>query len=65
MAAAELSDSDEDPEEQRRRIEAEQSAKNLGAALGLVAGAVLAATQKESPAEEEMNQANQQQTMSI
>ena len=65
VAAAELSDSDEDPEEQRRRIEAEQSAKNLGAALGLMAGAVLAATQKESPAEEEINQANQQQTMSV
>ena len=53
MAAAELSDSDEDPEEQRRRIEAEQSAKNLGAALGLVAGAVIAATQKDHSSEEE------------
>lgn len=35
--------SSDDPEAQRRKIEAEIAAKNLGAAIGITAGAIIAA----------------------
>ena len=40
------SDSD-DPEEQRKQIEAQQAASNLGAVIGLAAGIIGALTEKE------------------
>ena len=39
-----VTDSSEDPEERRKRIEAEQNASNLGAVIGLAVGLVSAAT---------------------
>lgn len=39
-----VTDGDEDPEERRKRIEAEQNASNLGAVIGLAVGLVSAAT---------------------
>ena len=56
-----LDDSDEAAEERYRRIQAEQEAKNIGAAIGLVAGVAAALTQDQQLAEEE-RQAVEQQT---
>ena len=44
-------DSD-DPEEQRRQIEAERSASNLGAVIGLTVGLIGALAEKETEAEQ-------------
>ena len=59
-----LDDGDEDAEERYRRIQAEQEAKNIGAAIGLVAGVATVLTQ-DNPSVEEQQQAEQtqQQTM--
>lgn len=43
----------DDPEERRRRIEAEQAGANLGAVLGLTIGAVMALTEEEEIEEQE------------
>lgn len=53
--AGTLLDDDEDAEEQYRRIQAEQEAKNIGAVVGLAAGLALAAHQamQEDPAQPE------------
>ncbi|MBR5273232.1 MAG: relaxase/mobilization nuclease domain-containing protein [Clostridia bacterium] len=40
-----ITDENEDPEERRRRIEAEQSASNLGAVIGIAVGLVTAAAE--------------------
>ena len=45
-------DSD-DPEERRRKMEAKTEAQNLGAAIGLVAGAVIIANNLKNDAEPE------------
>ena len=45
-------DSD-DPEEQRRKMEAKVAAQNLGAAIGLVAGAVVIANHMKNNMEPE------------
>ena len=45
-------DDEEDPEERRKRIGAEQNSSNLGAALGLTIGAVMALTEEQ----EEVNE---------
>ena len=55
-----LDDGDEDAEERYRRIQAEQEAKNIGAAIGLVAGVAVALTQSQQIAEEQQ-QAEEQQ----
>ena len=39
-----ITDSSEDPEERRKRIEAEQNASNLGAVIGLAVGIITAAS---------------------
>lgn len=41
-----LDDPDDDPEERRRQQEAREAAQNLGAVLGLAAGAVGAAVRR-------------------
>ena len=46
------SDSD-DPEEQRKKIEAQQAASNLGAIIGITAGIIGALTEKEEPSAQE------------
>lgn len=46
-ALAGLMDDDEDPEEKRRRIQAQEEAENFGAALGIVAGIAVALTREE------------------
>ena len=51
MASA-IIDDEEDPEERRKRIEAEQNGSDLGAALGLAIGAVMALTEEQ----EEVNE---------
>lgn len=43
----------EDPEERRRRIEAEQAGSNLGTVLGLAIGAAMALTEEEEIEEQE------------
>lgn len=40
-------DDDEDPEEKRRRILAQEEAENFGAALGIAAGIAVALTREE------------------
>ena len=45
-------DDGEDPEERRKRMEAEQNSSNLGAALGLAIGTVMAMTEEQ----EEVNE---------
>ena len=59
LAAAGALLDDEDDEESYRRIQAEQEAKNIGAVIGVVAGAATALTQ-DKPATEEQHQAEQQ-----
>jgi hypothetical protein len=51
MASQIIAD-EEDPEERRKRIEAEQNGSALGAALGLAIGAVMALTEEQ----EEVNE---------
>ncbi len=50
--ASQIIDDEEDPEERRKRIEAEQTGSNLGAALGLAIGTVMALTEEQ----EEVNE---------
>ena len=45
-------DDEEDPEERRKRMEAEQNGSDLGTALGLTIGAVMALTEEQ----EEVNE---------
>ena len=56
-----LDDDDGDAEERYHRIQAEQEAKNIGAAIGLVAGVAVALTRDQQLAEEQ-RQAEEQQT---
>ena len=59
-AAGSLIENDsEDPEERRKRIEAEQAGSNVGAILGLAIGAALAATQDKPATEEQTIQDEQ------
>ena len=64
-AAATMLDADDgDDEERCRRIQAEQEAKNIGAVIGLAAGAAVALVQDKSSAEEQQQaEQAQQQTM--
>lgn len=41
-----LEEEDDDPEERRRQMEAREAAQNLGAVLGLAAGAIGAAARQ-------------------
>ena len=50
--ASQIIDDEEDPEERRKRIEAEQNGSDLGAALGLTIGAVMALTEEQEEANE-------------
>ena len=59
LAAAGALLDDEDDEESYRRIQAEQEAKNIGAVIGVAAGAAIALTQDKA-AIEEQHQAEQQ-----
>lgn len=69
VTGALLNDDDGDAEERYRRIQAEQEAKNIGAAIGLVAGIAVALTQdqqlaeEQRQAEEQQAEQTQQQTM--
>ena len=68
LAAAGALLDDEDDEESYRRIQAEQEAKNIGAVIGVVAGATIALTQdkpaqEQQHAEEHQAEQTQQQTM--
>ena len=54
-------DSD-DPEERCRKIEAKTAAQNLGAAIGLVAGSVIAANRHKSATELDFQSNEQTQT---
>lgn len=64
-----LDDDGGDAEERYRRIQAEQEAKNIGAAIGLVAGVAMVLTQdqqlaeEQRQAEEQQAEQTQQQTM--
>ncbi len=57
-----LDDESEDAEEQYRRIQAEQEAKNLGAVIGLAAGAAMALTQEQRE-DKEQQEHQPEQTM--
>lgn len=53
-ALGQLIDNDsDDPEEQRKKIEAQQAASNLGAVIGITAGIISALTEKEEPSTQE------------
>lgn len=54
-----IEDDSEDPEERRKRIQAEQAGSDIGAALGLVIGAAMALTEIESPKEQQTIQDEQ------
>ncbi len=54
-----IEDDSEDPEQRRKRIEAEQNGSNIGAVLGLAIGAAMALTQDEAQAEEQAIQDEQ------
>ena len=56
-----LDDDDGDAEERYRRIQAEQEAKNIGAAIGLVAGVAVALTRNQQLAEEQRQVEEQEQ----
>ena len=58
-----MDDEDEDPEERLRKMEAKATAQNLGAAIGLVAGAVIAASEHKSGAENDSHTNEQTQTL--
>ena len=64
-AAGALLDEDEDAEEKRRRMEAKIDAENLGAVIGLAAGAALAVKEKldEQAMREEQEENQHEQTM--
>ena len=56
-ALGQLIDSDsDDPEEQRKKIEAQQAASNLGAVIGLTVGLIGALTEKEKEEEQSIQQ---------
>jgi len=55
-----IEDDSEDPEERRKRIEAEQNGSNIGAALGLAIGATMVLTQDKSQTEEQTIQDEQE-----
>ena len=57
-----MEDEDEEPEERLRKMEAKATAQNLGAAIGLVAGAVIAASEHKSGAENDSHTNEQTQT---
>lgn len=48
-----MMDDGEDPEERRKRMEAEQNGSDLGTALGLAIGAVMALSSEEQEIQEE------------
>jgi len=58
-----MDDEDENPEERLRKMEAKATAQNLGAAIGLVAGAVIAASEHKSGAENDSHTNEQTQTL--
>ena len=58
-----MDDEDEDPEERLRKMEAKATAQNLGAAIGLVAGAVIAASEHKSGEENDSHTNEQTQTL--
>ena len=53
---------DDDPEERRRKMETKTAAQNLGAAIGLVAGAVIAASKHKVATEADAHTNEQTQT---
>ena len=56
-ALGQLIDNDsDDPEEQRKKIEAQQAASNLGAVIGLAAGIIGALTEKEKEEEQSIQE---------
>ena len=57
-----LDEGDGDAEERYWRIQAEQEAKNIGAAIGIVAGVAVALTQDQQLVEEQRQAEEQQQT---
>ena len=50
--ASQIIDDEEDPEERRKRIEAQQNGSDLGAALGFAIGAVMALTEEQEECNE-------------
>ena len=58
-----MDDEDEAPEERLKKMQAKATAQNLGAAIGLVAGAVIAASEHKSGAENDSHTNEQTQTL--
>lgn len=54
-----IEDDSEDPEERRKRMDAEQAGSNVGTILGLAIGAAMALTETESPGEQQATQDEQ------
>lgn len=55
-----IEDDSEDPEERRKRMDAEQAGSNVGTILGLAIGAAMALTETESPEEQQSIQDEQE-----
>lgn len=55
-----IEDDSEDPEERRKRMEAEQAGSNAGTILGLAIGAAMSLTETESPGEQQSIQDEQE-----
>ena len=62
-ASSIFDDDNEDAEERRRRIEAQEAAQNLGAVVGLAAGLAVSAAEKHRQREEQLRQQQEQQQM--
>ena len=60
-----MEDDTEDAEERRRKFEAEQAAKNLGAVLGLAAAGVILATQSNTASPEEPDPEEQEEQLTM
>ena len=58
-------DDEEEPEERLKKMEAKAAAQNLGAAIGLVAGAVIAASEHKTGAENDFHTNEQTQTLQL
>jgi hypothetical protein len=57
-----MDDEDEEPEERLRKMEAKATAQNLGAAIGLVVGAVIAVNEHKPRVENDSHTNEQTQT---
>lgn len=64
-AMAGISDGSEDPEERRKRIEAEENASNLGTLVGVAAGLAMALAESEDTIPDDLNDEQEEISMKL